>query len=93
MKCLVSMIVALGLAVAFTVPAFAGPGSLPQTKADCEKVGKMWDEANKKCVESSKRPRLAATAKHVRGRSSTGPFVASNRCRDSQGRYQGKELR
>ena len=51
MKNLVSMIVALGLALANTAPAFAGPGSLPQTKADCEKAGKMWDEANKKCVE------------------------------------------
>ena len=51
MKSLVSMIVALGLALAFTAPAFAGPGSLPQNKADCEKAGKMWDEANKKCVE------------------------------------------
>ena len=58
------MIVALGFAVAFTVP-LAGPGSLPQTKADCEKAGKIWDEANKKCVESSKRPRLAATAPNM----------------------------
>ena len=48
---LIPMIVALSLAVAFTAPAFAGPGSVPQTKADCEKAGKMWDEANKKCVE------------------------------------------
>ena len=51
MKSLVSMIVALGLAVAFTAPAFAGPGSLPTNKNDCEKAGKMWDDANKKCVE------------------------------------------
>jgi len=51
MKSLVSMIVALGLAVAFTAPAFAGPGSLPTNKADCEKAGKMWDDAGKKCVE------------------------------------------
>ena len=51
MKSLVSMIVALGLAVAFTAPAFAGPGSLPTTKADCEKAGKKWEEADKKCVE------------------------------------------
>jgi hypothetical protein len=51
MKSLVSTILALGLAVAFTTPAFAGPGSLPTNKADCEKAGKMWDDANKKCVE------------------------------------------
>jgi hypothetical protein len=51
MKSLVSTILALGLAVAFTMPAFAGPGSLPTNKADCEKAGKMWDDANKKCVE------------------------------------------
>jgi hypothetical protein len=51
MKSLVSMIVALGLAAAFTAPAFAGPGSLPTNKKDCENAGKVWDEANKKCVE------------------------------------------
>ena len=51
MKSLVSMVVALGLAVAFTAPAFAGPGSVPMTKADCEKAGKKWDDAGKKCVE------------------------------------------
>ena len=51
MKSLVSMIVALGLAVALTAPAFAGPGSLPTNKKDCENAGKVWDEANKKCVE------------------------------------------
>ena len=51
MKSLVSMIVALGLAVAFTAPALAGPGSLPTNKADCEKAGKVWVDADKKCVE------------------------------------------
>jgi hypothetical protein len=51
MKSLVSIIVALGLAVAFTAPVFAGPGSLPTNKNDCDKAGKKWDEANKKCVE------------------------------------------
>ena len=50
MKMLVST-VALTLALAFTAPAFAGPGSLPTNKNDCEKAGKMWDDANKKCVE------------------------------------------
>ena len=42
---------ALTLALAFTGTAFAGPGSLPNNKNDCEKAGKVWDEANKKCVE------------------------------------------
>jgi hypothetical protein len=51
MKSLVSTIVALGLAVALTAPAFAGPGSLPNNKKDCEAAGKVWDEANKKCLE------------------------------------------
>ena len=50
MKTLVSAL-ALALALAFTAPAFAGPGSLPTNKNDCEKAGKMWDDANKKCVE------------------------------------------
>jgi hypothetical protein len=50
MKTLVSTL-ALAVALAFTVPAFAGPGSLPTNKNDCEKAGKVWDEANKKCVE------------------------------------------
>ena len=41
-------LVALGLAVAFTVPAFADA----HTKADCEKLeGMMWDEATSKCVK------------------------------------------
>jgi hypothetical protein len=50
MKSAVSIIV-LALAVAFTVPAFAGGGSTPTTQADCEKAGKKWDDAAKKCME------------------------------------------
>lgn len=50
MKTTVSAL-ALTLALGFTVPAFAGPGSLPTNKNDCEKAGKMWDAANNKCVE------------------------------------------
>jgi hypothetical protein len=50
MKTLIS-IVALSLAMAFTVPAFAGGGSTPQTQADCEKAGQKWDDAAKKCME------------------------------------------
>jgi hypothetical protein len=47
MKSVVSLIVALGLAVAFTAPAFSHED--PTTKADCEKHGKKWDDAAKKC--------------------------------------------
>jgi hypothetical protein len=52
MKNLVSMMVALGLAVAFTGPAFAsGPqrSSPPDNKADCEKANMKWDDTSKKC--------------------------------------------
>jgi hypothetical protein len=38
MKTVIS-IIALSLAMAFTVPAFAGGGSMPTDKADCEKAG------------------------------------------------------
>ena len=44
-------ILALAIAVAFTAPAFAGPGSTITNKEDCEKAGKVWNEADKKCVE------------------------------------------
>ena len=50
MKTVIS-IIALSLAMAFTVPAFAGGGSMPTNKADCEKAGKKWDDAGSKCVE------------------------------------------
>jgi hypothetical protein len=51
MKTLVT-ILAVAIAVAFTVPAFAGnPGSTITNKEDCEKAGKVWDDAGKKCVE------------------------------------------
>jgi hypothetical protein len=48
MKKLASMLVALGLAVAFTAPAFAaGPAAQPLTKSDCKKSGLKWnDQAN-----------------------------------------------
>ena len=46
MKSLVSMIVALGIAVAFTAPTFA---AAPTTKADCEKAKMKWDDTAKKC--------------------------------------------
>jgi hypothetical protein len=50
MKSIVS-ILAMLIAIAFTAPAFAGPGSTPTNKEDCEKAGKVWDDAGKKCVE------------------------------------------
>ena len=50
MKSLIS-ILAVAVAVTFTAPAFAGPGSTITNKEDCEKAGKVWDDANKKCVE------------------------------------------
>ena len=50
MKSLLTFL-ALAIAVAFTAPAFAGPGSTIPNKEDCEKAGKVWDDAGKKCVE------------------------------------------
>ena len=50
MKSLVT-ILAVAFAVAFTGPAFTGPGSTITNKEDCEKAGKVWDDAGKKCVE------------------------------------------
>ena len=44
MKTLAS-IITLGLAIAFTVPAFAAP----TTKAACEKAHMTWDAATKTC--------------------------------------------
>ena len=44
MKTLVS-IISLGLALAFTVPAFAAP----TTKAACEKAHMTWNAAAKTC--------------------------------------------
>jgi hypothetical protein len=48
MKSIVSMIVALGLAVAFTAPAFAGILDA-KNKAECEKAGGVWVEKDNKC--------------------------------------------
>ena len=50
MKNLVSMIVALGLAVGFVAPAFA---KAPTDQADCEKAKMKWDDAAKKCTKGS----------------------------------------
>ena len=50
MKVLISTF-AMAIALAVTGPALAGPGSTITNKEDCEKAGKVWDEAGKKCVE------------------------------------------
>jgi hypothetical protein len=55
MKGLIPLLV-LGLAVAFTAPAFAADPAadpaVPTTKADCEKAKDMkWDDATKACVK------------------------------------------
>jgi len=50
MRSLISILV-VAVAVAFTAPAFAGPGSTITNREDCEKAGKVWDDAGKKCVE------------------------------------------
>jgi hypothetical protein len=46
---LVAAIVALGLAVAFTAPAFAQDVSAAKTKPACTKAGGIWDAKAKKC--------------------------------------------
>ena len=46
---LVSMIVALGLAFAFTAPTFAADVTTAKTKADCTKAGGIWDAKGKAC--------------------------------------------
>jgi hypothetical protein len=52
MKGLIPLLV-LGLAVAFTAPAFAEDAPAPPTtKADCEKMKDMtWDAATSKCMK------------------------------------------
>jgi hypothetical protein len=42
-------ILALGLGLAFTGLAFAGAGTPPETKADCEKAGMKWNDTTNKC--------------------------------------------
>jgi hypothetical protein len=46
------MTVALGVAVAFSGPAFAATKT-PTTQASCEKAHMMWDAATKKCSKGS----------------------------------------
>jgi hypothetical protein len=52
MKNLVSIIIAVGIAVAFTVSASAGTKT-PKTQASCEKAHMMWDATTKKCTKGS----------------------------------------
>ncbi len=54
MKATLSLL-ALGLAVAFTAPAYAADApAVPMTKGDCEKTKDMkWDKAITACVRSS----------------------------------------
>jgi hypothetical protein len=50
MKKLASLLLALGLAVAFAAPSFtAGPGAQPLTKQDCKKSGLKWNEQSNVC--------------------------------------------
>lgn len=46
MKKLLTVLVALGVAVSFMTPTFAAP---PKTKAECEKAHMKWDAAAKTC--------------------------------------------
>jgi hypothetical protein len=49
MNKLVAAIVAIGLAVSFTAPAFAQDLSAAKTKPACTKAGGIWDAKAKKC--------------------------------------------
>jgi hypothetical protein len=51
MKNVVSVIVAIGLAVGFAGAAFAADA--PKTKADCEKAKMKWDDTAKKCSKGA----------------------------------------
>jgi hypothetical protein len=50
MKSLTSIFV-VALALAFTVPAFAGDVTTAKTEADCQKAGGMWDATTNTCGE------------------------------------------
>jgi hypothetical protein len=53
MKKLVSAIVALGIAVAFTAPTLAADVTTAKTKSACVKAGGMWDATAKACKPKS----------------------------------------
>jgi len=46
---LVAAVVSLGVAVAFTAPAFAADVAKAKTEADCTKAGGVWDAKGKTC--------------------------------------------
>ena len=47
---LTSILLALGLALAFTAPSFAaGPKAQPLTKDDCKKSGLKWNDESNVC--------------------------------------------
>jgi hypothetical protein len=52
MKKILSVIVAVGLAVAFAGPSFAA-AKVPSTKAGCEKAHMKWDDSTKTCTKGS----------------------------------------
>ena len=49
MNKVVAAVVALGLVVAFTVPAFAADVTTAKTHAACTKAGGIWDAKAKTC--------------------------------------------
>ena len=49
MRSLIS-ILAVAVAVALHRARVCGPGSTITNKEDCEKAGKVWNDADKKCV-------------------------------------------
>jgi hypothetical protein len=53
MKILVSTIVALGVALACTAPAFAADKPAPKTQAACEKAKMKWDATAKTCSKGA----------------------------------------
>ena len=54
MKRLIFVIVALGLAVALTAPAFAAGPNQPLTKSDCKKAGLKWNDQTNVCQAKGK---------------------------------------
>jgi hypothetical protein len=52
MKKFLSVIVAVGLAVAFAGPGFAA-SKVSTTKAGCEKAHMKWDDSTKTCIKGN----------------------------------------
>jgi len=67
MKKPVSMLVALGLAVAFTAPAFAAaPGAQPLTRIDCQKAGLKWNDQSNVCGQQPPKRIASSHERHSR---------------------------